>query len=190
MKSKPLVGSLFRISAIKRKTIIGNPAHADNLTVMVVDNVGIFVAYNSDIEVTPEDVRRHQRIGFEVYCIIQAENVSEAIAKFYAEQIGANVGGPGEEYKALRIDRDKPIVELPFCEKIGVTKNGKFTCGEPMGEDKLYDTCIIDRSIGSEIDEDCPMDNLYDDHDEETPTEVEVNGLKFKVILLKKPAMV
>lgn len=66
------------------------------------------------------------------FCVLQANSLMEAIAKFLAEWDGAQIGGPGETDKALWIDRTEIIVVYSLCPRIRELR-GNYACA--VGDD-------------------------------------------------------
>lgn len=95
----------------------------------MLDNVGFFLYYDEK-KPAPEEIRKflHFRVGKR--CFVGAESPQEAIDILLVEWEGANVGGKSEKSKALWINRDLPILELPFCPRLRKNKSGEYTCGE------------------------------------------------------------
>ncbi|HRY60030.1 MAG TPA: hypothetical protein P5096_01475 [Patescibacteria group bacterium] len=190
MENKKITGKLFRIPFEKRFTLIDDRSHSVMIeTAMKVDDIGIIVRHHKTHAITDDDVRRHLREHQDKYCIIEAGNVSAAIAEFYTKWYGANIGGEGEKRKALWINREKPIVELPYCERMWENKNGEFTCGEPDEENYgEFGMCLLEgyESLG----ETCPLNNFRLSSGHGKTEIIEISGVPFKVVFCKVTAKI
>lgn len=130
-----------------------------NVKYVDVDGVGILVYYDKEKQLELTNLRRHLSPVRTNHCYVDAQNPTEAIEKFLSEWEGTKVGSKSS---ALRIDLEKPILELPYCENLNVCPRGNFICGE-LSEDGIngsFGGCILamfDRPDGS-----CPIGDFYD----------------------------
>lgn len=113
-------------------------------------------------ELTVENIRKHHILVGDNFCIVEAENVQESIRKFYKNWDGANIGGKEENAKALWIDRTKSIIELPYCQFLRTSDEGRFICGEQVpGE--CYGKrgmCVLEPAIDPPPSGNCPIDEI------------------------------
>jgi len=187
MKAKKIAGRLFKIPLLRRTISING---ADEYEVvpelMEVDGFGAFVCFKPGEEILLEKLRIGDASVSETDCIVVAVNVFGAIAKVCALWDGMNVGGLGEKNKALWINRDKPIKELPSCEKMWINEKSQFTCGEPQEEGGgEYGMCALEDGYDCPEYGDCPLKRFrHEDHAET----IEIAGVLFKVIYLKRSA--
>lgn len=105
-----------------------------------VDEVGVFIYHEKGKKLLVSEIRKHLVGRRRTSCVVEAESMTAAIEKFYAEWEGAKIGGENEMAKALWIDRvdsrGKPsyntLEELPECSRIHLNRNGGITCGIPI----------------------------------------------------------
>lgn len=190
---------LYQLPLFERVTDISIPVGSGSkVKCLHIDKVGIFVSYDDEKKLKPRFIRRHL-IGIEdTHCIVEANNPKEAIEIFFQEWEGAKVGGKGEKRKALRINREQPIFELPFCHLLRKNKEDEFICGDPLesglesgnGE---FGMCVLE---GYDAPEDCPIGKfsevLYEAEKKgEQPIEViKFQKKKYKVVRAKSLATV
>jgi hypothetical protein len=159
-KKKENAMLLFMIPLCERFTNLRKPPVAWGKSRYVsVDGFGMLVYYDEEKDLTPENIRRYL-IGLgKRRCYIDAGSLEEAVRKFHDEWEGAKVGGEGEERKALYIDKENAIIELPFCAKMGRNKKGEFICGELVEEESgEWGMCVIE---GYDPPEDCPILEVF-----------------------------
>lgn len=108
-----------------------------------VDEVGVYV-YGDDDNTPPlttDFLRRCLTLRNPTRAFIEASTPEEAVQKFYQEYEGAQTGGEKPEAKALWINTEKPILELPNCDKLHKNRREEFICGTPihnLPRHKLY----------------------------------------------------
>jgi hypothetical protein len=154
-----------------------------------VDNVGLFVYYEGDKSKLRKRYIRSCLIGRKsTACIVEAPNIVEAIKTFYNEWWGASIGGETEESKALWINRQESILELPFCELLHRNKREEFICGEENKESEgngEFGMCVLQ---GYDAPDECPLskfDGIVFAREESKNLPVKtlvVNEKEFKVI--------
>jgi len=120
------------------------------------------IEYDNEDELTVENIRKHCTLVGDSSCIVEAENIQEAIKKFHKNWDGANIGGEEETAKALWINRPKPVIELPYCQLLRTSDDGRFICGEQVrgecyGERGM---CVLEPSIDPPPSGNCPIDEL------------------------------
>jgi len=129
--------------------------------VMELDGVGFVYRYNNKKELDPAFIRRiiHWREGTK--CLVEAETVTQAINQFFAEWEGANVGGnKREEQKALWIDREQEIYEIPLCPTLAKNRRGEYTCGPPKANGNgEFGMCVV---MDYDAPEDCAIARYWD----------------------------
>lgn len=178
---------LYEISIYWRFTHLSSFGDlAINRKIVEVDCVGLFVYYDTEDQLTNENIRRHL-IGRERKTIVvEGGDVKNALEKFYNEVNGAKTGGEPEESKALWVDRNEPIRELPDCKLLHKNKNGEFTCGKPEkdGNGELG-MCILENY---DPPENCPISLFYrinnseDSHMAFKEEKFSFGGLEYSVI--------
>ncbi|MBU6431421.1 MAG: hypothetical protein KGJ58_03775 [Patescibacteria group bacterium] len=122
--------SLFEIPCCERIINVGSIYRLSKKTeTMHVDSVDFFLHYDEEWQKNDRNfIRSHLQQRVEGNAYIEAENVREAIKKFYDECEGAKIGGPGKSEKAIWINDEKFIHELPRCPKMRKNKGGQFVC--------------------------------------------------------------
>ena len=125
---------LYEIPCLMRYVKLDPQTMHSRVVCLHIDNVGLFVYYDKEEQLDPAYIRRHLIGRTDVRCLIEADNVEEAIKKFFNEYKGLLIGGEEEEARALWINREKEILELPFCAQMHKNKKGRFICGEEEGE--------------------------------------------------------
>ena len=103
--------------------------------IMHVDEVGIFLLYDEENQKDIKFIRRHLVERRRGKCYIEAGSPHRAIKRFYIKFEGARVGGQRRETKALWINQEEFIYELPNCHLMHKNKGGEFICGKPSKED-------------------------------------------------------
>ncbi|MDD4606931.1 MAG: hypothetical protein PHS07_01130 [Patescibacteria group bacterium] len=125
-----------------------------------IDQVGIFVCYDTENQLNLEIIRYHLPAKTRGFRLVEADNPKEALEKFFNEQEGAKIGGEGEENKALWINREIPIQELPSCKLLHKNKKGEFICGEPTEDGSgEIGMCILE---GDDPPSFCPLSPFFD----------------------------
>jgi hypothetical protein len=161
-------------------------------TCMELDGVGFSLHHDSDgQQYDKEFIRRHGALRTETWTLVEAEDITGAIRKIKSEWYGCNIGGGAEKAKALWINRDKPIQELPQCPLYWVRENkGDVVCGKPNKNDQ-YCGCGFggfDFAEGCIGDKFCEKIGKEYDHEKETwvdkvpPNIITVDGLDYKFI--------
>lgn len=109
-----------------------------------VDGIGVFVEYDKEEKLTPENIRSHFCPITETECIVEAETPEGAIEKFLRSWEGAQGECPG-----IWINDKKIIVKYPFCEFLNRTKEDKFICGPKLrGEEcGTRGMCVLEWGI-------------------------------------------
>ncbi len=124
------------------------------------DEVGLFVEYSEEDQFNPDIFKNCLRGKRATECLVTANHPAEAIRIFREEWEGAKVGGHREELKALRIRKDVPIIEFPFCDSLHVLRQGndneRFICGEPKEEGAML--CAVE---GRDTFNECPIQIFY-----------------------------
>jgi len=107
--------------------------------IMEVDNIGLYVYYQKEEDITIKNIRSHLIGVKDQYIIVLANNIGEAITKFYSEWKGATTGG--RQHKAIWINPDKNIIEYPGCKLLNINKNEEFICGKEVIDDEYANNC-------------------------------------------------
>jgi len=179
---------LFQIPLMQRSTILGSPGKfGKKVKCFHIDKVGLFIYYEDEKQLDPNFIRKHLTFREHTYCIIEADTAKNAINIFYEKWEGAKIGGESVlEEKALWIDKDSEILELPNCERLHKNKKGEFICGEQGIEEDLgiWGGCTLE---GYDAPEDCPIheftDKIYDLRKQEKLSTEIIQG--FKVVSIK-----
>ena len=99
----------------------------------------------------------------QVYCLIEAKDIHEAIRKFHWEWYGANEGGEEYDQKALFIN-DCTIIQNPPCEQRHLNEHGEYMCGQEdpynpgCGEGGM---CCIHNEFDTPLGE-CPIKQFFE----------------------------
>ncbi|MFA5714924.1 MAG: hypothetical protein WC998_04250 [Candidatus Paceibacterota bacterium] len=127
-----------------------------------IDGIGLRIECDNEDELTVENIRRHGTLVGDSSCIVEAENIQEAIRKFYKNWDGADIGGKEETAKALWIDRPKPIIGLPYCHFLRISDTDRFICGEQV-QGECYGErgmCVLEPDIDPPPSGNCPINEL------------------------------
>ena len=153
------------------------------MKIMEVQEWGMYVYARRKEDFCESFVRRHLVGMYDEQCIIEADSPEEAIAKFNALE-GAMIGGEDRKAKALWINEDEPILELPPCQRRNISSRGQYICGEEMGGNGNGELgmCML---AGFDPSHDCPVEKfLASMHDKDKTLEtVTIEGFKFVRIL-------
>ena len=122
--------ALYEIPLYERFTIVGKPSAFKKIKCLHIDEVGLFVHHDKKEQLKPDVIRKHLILRKETYCSVEANSPEEAIKIFYAEWDGAKIGGDSPESKALWINKEEKILELPRCDRLRKNKEGQFICGK------------------------------------------------------------
>lgn len=166
--------------------------------VMHVDKVGFTLYYTKKEQITDLDwIRKCLMMRRNTYALIEADCFEDAVHKFYNEWYGAKIGGDGEMEKAVWINREKTIYELPPCDMYRSRANqGDIICGNP--DEWGYAGCIF---CDFDAPDDCPGDIFYEKigsvYDDKTkkwvepyqPELITVEGKEFKLLSYKTIGM-
>ncbi|MBE3094255.1 MAG: hypothetical protein IMZ52_04430 [Actinobacteria bacterium] len=127
---------------------------------MELDHVGFFLKYKKEEDVKPEYIRRHIHFRESTWTLVDAPTVTQAINTFYNEWEGAKTGGSKEEQKALWIDRELNIIELPKCDQLNISKEKHYICGpEAFNGNGEFGMCVLENY---DAPEGCAIDDYYD----------------------------
>ena len=148
----------------ERDIRVGPPPHFREKLLSIKigkDEVGSFVKYGEEDQLDLNTLKNRLRGKRTTECLVAANHPSEAIRIFREEWEGAKVGGNREELKALRIRKDEPIIEFPFCDSSYVLReeNGeeRFLCGTPQG-DNMPPLCAV---MGYDGFDECPVEIFH-----------------------------
>lgn len=150
-------GLIYVISVFVREIKTGPENHKRSCEVL--DSVGFFLYYDGKEKPAPEEIRKFIPFRVGKRYLVEAESPQEAIDILLAEWEGAKVGGESEKSKALWINRDLPILELPFCSKLNKNK-GEYICGEKKGENEQgeWGMCYLE---AYDPPDDCPVAEFF-----------------------------
>ena len=118
--------------------------------------------YDEESQKDVHFIRRHLVCREHGKCFIEASSPKEAIEKFHTEYEGAKIGGKRREARALWINQEEYIFELPHCELLHRNKEGEFICGnlseEGEGDQGEWGMCVLE-GYGSP--KNCPISEFY-----------------------------
>ena len=124
----------------KRFTEIGR--YRNKTKIMVVDNIGIYVSYEKEADLTTENIRRHLIGVTDCKILVYANDIEDALKQFF-EMDGAKAGFKHKAMTLLATERNH-IIEYSNCPHLLELESGIF-CQRYVetGEiDKLL--CILD----------------------------------------------
>jgi len=147
--------------------------------IMHVDEMGIYLCFNEETEQDVSFIRRHL-VGVEGgKCIIEAGSPHRAIKRFYIKYEGARIGGQQRKAKALWIDEERYIFQLPHCELLHRNRSGEFICGRPSkegdGNQGEWGMCVLE---GYNSSESCPISEFHCNWRQKSVPFVMVDGFK------------
>lgn len=161
VKGAKITGKLYELPLIARKINVGKSMFGLSKC-LHIDEVGVFVYYDTENQLDQDFIRRHLVFREETNCIVEAGTPEEAIKIFFEEWEGAKIGGASEGSKALRINREKLILELPFCELLDKNSMGEFICGEESLENDsgngIFGMCVMENY---DAPDNCPIAEFY-----------------------------
>lgn len=181
---------LFKVPLWER--VISDNGHFHKFTTcMELDGVGFLLHYDKEGQQFDHDwIRRHLVLRKNTWAIVEATDLQDAIHKIINEWEGCKIGGKTEESKALWINRELAILELPPCGSYWIREpQGNVTCGKPTECGGAG--CIFD---GFDPIDDCPGDifckKISHEYDKEkrewvakvNPNSVTIDGLDYKFI--------
>lgn len=126
---------------------------------MELDHVGFFLKYEKEEDITPDFIRRHLTFREATWTLVDAPTITQAINTFYNEWQGAKTGGSNEEAKALWIDRELNIIEMPKCKLLNISKEKRYICGlEASNGNGEFGMCVLE---GYDAPDDCAISDYY-----------------------------
>ena len=147
--------------------------------IMHVDEVGIFLLYYEESQKEVSFIRKHLVGVGGGKCFIEAGSAHKAIKRFSIKYDGARIGGQQRKAKALWINEDEYIYELPQCELLHRNKAGEFICGrlskEGDGNQGEWGMCVLE---GYSSPENCPISEFYHNWQQKSVPFVMVDGFK------------
>lgn len=157
---------LYRIPIYFRRTATtgGLQKFAAKRTLKCVDGVGFYVDHLEEEDLSDEAMRRYLMGRQRHTYLIEAASREELLDRFYTECEGARTGGETPESKAVWIDPDELIVELPACDRLNRSRQGQYACGpitpesDEEGELGEFGGCILSDFDGPD---DCPIADFY-----------------------------
>jgi hypothetical protein len=139
---KKVTNSLFVLPIYER--IIGDNSYFTKYSKhMELDGVGFLLKYDEEGQQNdPDWIRRHLQLREEGNILIEASDLEDAINIFHNEWVAAKIGGASETAKAMWINRNKPINELPPCDMYWIrVEYDDVICGDP--EEFGYAGCVV-----------------------------------------------
>lgn len=139
--------AIFRLSLLERFTDLSQyPRRFDYIS---VEGIGLMVGFDTEEQLSPENLRRHMFVVRDTFCFVEADDVENAVKKFHLDWQGAVTGA---RKKALWINRAKPILKIPDCSRRSF--DGKrYLCGDSV-DDEIKAECMLS---GLDPEEDCPV---------------------------------
>lgn len=153
-----------------------------------IDEVGVFVLFDSNTPaLTTDYLRCCIMLRESTHAYIEAKDVRAAIEEFYKWD-EAQTGGSAREAKALWIDHEKPIFQLPPCERLHKNRRDEYTCGRPIHsieehkekDDDMWNNngengmCVLEGY--DKPDGDCPIGDFYSNLNYETVVDRGASG--------------
>lgn len=120
--------------------------------------------------------------------LIKAKECKSAIEMFHDYE-GTKIGGEILESRALWLNKNKPIIEFPYCSMLCIHEDNRFTCGELMEDNEgEFGECVVKTSTKHKTSLDCIFlsfrENLRKDYDDYCESADEVLG--YRVIRSKQ----
>lgn len=147
--------------------------------IMHVDAVGIFLHYDEEGQKEINFIRSHLVCREHGKCFIEAGSVQRAIKRFSIKYEGARAGGRRMEARALWINQEEYIFELPHCDILHKNKEGEFICGklskEGDGNQGEWGMCVLE---GYSSPENCVISEFYSNWRNKSVPFVIVDGFK------------
>jgi hypothetical protein len=107
---------------------------------IVKNGTGVLICYDREEDFNEGAIRINNHGVHDTWTIIEADNATEAIKKFYASYEGAKIGGKPLKCKALQIDRGRRIVEIPYCDLMERDpRTQRLICGP----DACFGGCVL-----------------------------------------------
>lgn len=172
---------LYEIPLLKRIVNVTKNAtpFPKKIETIHIGAVGIFLHYDEESQKDVSFIRRHIPIRKSGNCIVEANSPREAIEKFHTEYEGAKIGGKRREARALWINNEEYIFELPHCELLHKNREEEFICGdlseEGEGNQGEWGMCVLE---GYSAPEDCIISEFYCNWRQKSVPFVIVRGFK------------
>lgn len=109
-----------------------------------VEGFGVCIVYDTENQLREEDLSKGICHKTKAKCFVEADDPSGSIEKFYKEYEGARVGGKEEKAKAIYIDYESFILELPDCLSL-IKKDNEYYCGDEVNQ-KISKLCVIEEN--------------------------------------------
>lgn len=148
---------IFKLPLFERRTQLSHGPRKRKYK--SADGIGFLVSYNKGDDLNPKNIRRHMKGIYDDFCYIKADNVGTAITKFHTEWKGAMVG---EAYKALVINKERPILKYPDCPRQTCSQRGEFWCDEVYNEEGNPPGCVLSECDPPDPQGSCPIDQFLD----------------------------
>lgn len=156
------VNKVFRIPVKERFTSVGKTATTfGRCKYTAVDGRGLLVYFDNESDVNPEFIRKHLIGRRDNFVNIVAKSPGEAIGVFLYSFEGAQIGGDSEDEKAMWINREKAILELPYCSLMHKNSDEKLTCGVPdikKDNNGEFGMCVLE---GYDAPDNCPLSEFF-----------------------------
>ena len=172
---------IYEIPIIKRIVNVTKNAtrFPKKIETMHIDAVGIFLCYDEESQKDVNFIRKHLVYRESGRCYIEAINLKEAIKKFHTEYEGVRTGGKRRKARAMWINEEEYIFELPHCELLHRNKEGEFICGnlseEGEGDQGEWGMCVLE---GYNAPGNCVISEFYHNWRQKSVPFVMVKGFK------------
>ena len=171
---------LYEIPIYRRVVNVSrNESFPKKEEILHVDAVGVFLLYNEENQKDVSFIRKHLVGRVSGRCILEANNSKEAIKKFHTEYERARIGGKRRKAKAMWINEEEYIFELPHCELLHRNNGGEFICGELSeegeGNQGEWGMCMLENYSAPE---DCLISEFYENWRHKSVPFIMVNWFK------------
>lgn len=138
---------VFEIPTIERYIFIGNKTEQKEIMYIDVDGIGMTIHYDNKEQLNYISLDECIPTLREVSFIVEAVCCKDAVWEFITTSKGVKTGGEFPESRAIWINRNKAILELPYCKFMEMDENGIFTCSHnTKSQNNSNGKCIIENS--------------------------------------------
>lgn len=126
-----------------------------------VNGLGVCITYDDENQLREEDLSKRICHKTKARCFVEADDPIGSIEKFYKEYEGARIGGKEEKAKAIRIDYESFILELPDCPSLIrlIRKDNEYYCGYEDNQ-KISKLCVIEEDTAPRMK--CLISSFYE----------------------------
>lgn len=148
---------------------------------MELDQIGFYLLGNKNLEYPPDNIRRHITTVIHGSVVVSAENVYEAIGRFYQHPGVRGTGREKPEKKAIKLNPSvhREIIEVPPCDLNEEFESGcfhinedgwaqcKYVENDPINKLEGYCHCLLQEA--DEPPTGCEIEEYFNNLDPHTP---------------------